>query len=63
MPTIMTTFFGPWAMAETRLALPSMFTSTPSFVMALQLDRNTSASKAARAASCGVGYFARSIKS
>ncbi len=44
MPTISTTFFGPKAMAETRLALPSMLTSTPSSVMALQLARNTSAS-------------------
>ena len=62
MPTIITTFFGPWAMAATRLELPSMFTSTPSFVMALQLARNTSASKAASAAACGSENAARSMK-
>ena len=44
MPTISSTFLGPWAMADTRLALPSMFTSMPSSVMALALARNTSAS-------------------
>ena len=47
MPTMKMTFLGPCAMAETRLALPSMFTSTPSSVMALTLERKTSASYAA----------------
>ena len=44
MPTMNTTFFGPWQMADTRLALPSMLIITPSSVMALALERNTSAS-------------------
>ena len=44
IPTMKITFFGPWAMAETRLEFPSMFTITPSWVMALALARYTSAS-------------------
>ena len=44
IPTMKITFFGPCAMAETRLAFPSMLTSTPSSVMAFTEDRNTSAS-------------------
>ena len=44
MPTMNTTFFGPWQMADTRLELPSMLIMMPSSVMALALARNTSAS-------------------
>ena len=44
MPTIRITFFGPNARAETLFALPSMFTSTPSSVIAFVLQRYTSAS-------------------
>ena len=44
IPTMKTTFFGPCAMAETRLEFPSMFTSTPSSVIAFTLARYTSAS-------------------
>ena len=44
MPTMNSTFYGPCAMADTRLAFPSMFTMMPSSVIAFALDRKTSAS-------------------
>ena len=37
-------FFGPWAMQDTRLELPSILTRTPSSVTALALDKKKSAS-------------------
>ena len=39
IPTIKITFFGPWAMQDTRLELPSILTRTPSSVTALALDK------------------------
>lgn len=60
IPTMKTTFFGPWAIQETRLEFPSMFTITPSLVMAFALERNTSASYAAIRLSLG-DIFARLI--
>ena len=53
IPTINTTFFGPYAIHDTRLAFPSIFTRTPSSVIALALERNISASYAAKIASLG----------
>ena len=44
IPTIKITFFGPWAMQDTRLELPSILTRTPSSVTALALDKKKSAS-------------------
>ena len=60
IPTMKITFFGPCAMHETRLELPSIFTSIPSLVIAFALDKNTSASYEARSPSLGV-IFERSI--
>ena len=62
MPTTKTTFFGPCAIAETRFELPSILTKIPSDVMALQLDRNTSASYAASMAARLSSYASLSIK-
>ncbi len=44
MPTMTSSFFGPFAMYDTRFALPSMLTMIPSSVMAFALVRKTSAS-------------------
>ena len=60
IPTIKTTFLGPCAIHETRFAFPSIFTSTPSSVIAFALERNISASYAASNASLG-SIFALSI--
>ena len=60
IPTMNITFFGPCAMHETRLELPSILTSIPSLVIAFALDKNTSASYEARSPSLGV-IFERSI--
>ena len=40
MPTIKITFFGPWAIQETRFEFPSMLTIIPSLVMAFALDKS-----------------------
>ena len=44
IPTIKITFFGPWAIQETRLEFQSMFTRIPSSVRAFALERKMSAS-------------------
>ena len=44
MPTMNITYFGPCAIIDTRLELPSIFTITPSSVIALALDKKKSAS-------------------
>ena len=59
MPTINTTFLGPWAMQETRLEFPSIFIRIPSLVTAFALERKISASYAAIRLSRGL-IFERS---
>ena len=44
IPMMNRTFFGPWAMADTRFELPSILMITPSSVIALALEIKKSAS-------------------